>query len=147
MGQKHQWNYFGSLNDIESFFASCYPYEHYLDIFNRLTNFDLLNINVMKKVANLVKLAKSLRVYFYHQTFKNPCCCLPCNHCSNWTWVEEILAFGTRLRSTHCREFNYLKLCRPAYFVRTTNIDYQSIHFQDNFMKNIWISEKNSIKV
>ena len=43
------------------------------------------------------------------------CCCLPCNHCSNWTWVvEEILAFGTRLRSTHCREFNFLKLCRPA---------------------------------
>ena len=34
--------------------------------------------------------------------------------------LEEILAFGTRLRSTHCREFNYLKLCRPAYFVRTT---------------------------
>ena len=33
------------------------------------------------------------------------CCCLPCNYCSNWTWVvEEILAFfGTRLRSTHCR--------------------------------------------
>ena len=51
------------------------------------------------------------------------CCCLPCNHCSNWTWVvEEILAFGTRLRSTHCREFNYLKLCRPAYFVRTTQL-------------------------
>ena len=43
------------------------------------------------------------------------CCCLPCNHC---TWVvEEILDFGTRLRSTHGREFNYLKLCRPA---RTT---------------------------
>ena len=34
--------------------------------------------------------------------------------------LEEILAFGTRMRSTHCREFNYLKLCRPAYFVRTT---------------------------
>ena len=51
------------------------------------------------------------------------CCCLPCNHCSNWTWVvEEILAFGTRLLSTHCREFNYLKLCRPAYFVRTTQL-------------------------
>ena len=49
------------------------------------------------------------------------CCCLPCNHCSNWTWVVlEILAFGTRLRSTHCREFNYLKLCRPAHFVKTT---------------------------
>ena len=30
------------------------------------------------------------------------------------------LAFGNRLRSTHCREFHYLKLYRPAYFVRTT---------------------------
>ena len=51
------------------------------------------------------------------------CCCLPCNHCINWTWVvEEILAFGTRLRSTHCKEFNYLKPCRPAYFVRTTQL-------------------------
>ena len=29
------------------------------------------------------------------------CCCLPCNHCRNWTWVvEEILAYGDRLRST-----------------------------------------------
>ena len=36
--------------------------------------------------------------------------------------VEEILGFGTRLRSTHCREFNYLKLCRPDYFVRTTQL-------------------------
>ena len=27
---------------------------------------------------------------------------------------------GSRLRSTHCREFLYMKLCRPAYFVRTT---------------------------
>ena len=51
------------------------------------------------------------------------CCCLPCNHCSNWTWfVKEILAFGTRLRSTHCKEFNYLKLSRPAYFIRTTQL-------------------------
>ena len=34
------------------------------------------------------------------------CCCLLCNHCNNWTWVVEVfLAFGTRLRSTHCREF------------------------------------------
>ena len=55
------------------------------------------------------------------------CCCLPCNHCRrSWTWVvEEILAFGNRLRSTHCREFNYLKLCRPAYFVRTTQLLHQ----------------------
>ena len=36
--------------------------------------------------------------------------------------LEEILAIGTRLRSTHWREFNYLKLCRPAYFVRTTQL-------------------------
>ena len=48
---------------------------------------------------------------------------LTCNHCSNWTWVvEEILAFGTRLRSTHCREFNYLKLCRPAYLLLNYNL-------------------------
>ena len=51
------------------------------------------------------------------------CCCLLCNHCSNWTWVvEEIFAFGTRLRSTHFREFNYLKLCRPAYLVTTAQL-------------------------
>ena len=32
--------------------------------------------------------------------------CLPCNHCSNWTWVvEEILPYGNRLRFTQCREF------------------------------------------
>ena len=50
-------------------------------------------------------------------------CCRCCNHLSNWMWVvEEILAFGTRLRSRRCREFNYLKLCRPAYFVRTTQL-------------------------
>ena len=30
--------------------------------------------------------------------------------------------FGTRLHSTHCREFNYLKLCRPAYFISTTQL-------------------------
>ena len=43
------------------------------------------------------------------------CCCLPCNHCSNWTRVvEEMLAYGNGPRFTHCREFHYLKLCRPA---------------------------------
>ena len=47
--------------------------------------------------------------------------CLPCNPSSNWTRVE-ILAYGNRLRSTHCREFHYLKLCRPAYFVRTAQL-------------------------
>ena len=30
--------------------------------------------------------------------------------------------FGNRLRSTHRREFLYVKLCRPAYFVRTTQL-------------------------
>ena len=44
------------------------------------------------------------------------------NHCSIWTWVvKEILTFfGRRLRSTYCREFLHMKLCRPAYFFRTT---------------------------
>ena len=32
---------------------------------------------------------------------------------------KEILTFGYRLHTTHCREFHYLKLCRPVYFVRT----------------------------
>ena len=43
-----------------------------------------------------------------------------CNHCRNWTWVvEEILVCGNnRLCSTQCREFPYMKLCRPAYSVR-----------------------------
>ena len=51
------------------------------------------------------------------------CCCLPCNNCSNYTWVvEEILAFSNRLRSTHCREILYMKLCMPAYYVITTQL-------------------------
>ena len=38
--------------------------------------------------------------------------------------VEEILAcFGSRLHSTHCREFLFVKLCRPAYFVTTQLLD------------------------
>ena len=33
------------------------------------------------------------------------CCCLPCNHRTKSIWVlEEMLTFGNRLRSTHCRE-------------------------------------------
>ena len=36
--------------------------------------------------------------------------------------LKKFWPFGTRLRSTHCREFNYLKLCRPAQFVRTTQL-------------------------
>ena len=42
--------------------------------------------------------------------------CLPCNHCSSWTWiVEEMLADGSRLRSTHFKKFPYFKICSPAY--------------------------------
>ena len=38
------------------------------------------------------------------------CCCSPCTHCIKWTWfVEEILADGNRLRSTHFRKFPYFK--------------------------------------
>ena len=45
-------------------------------------------------------------------------CWLPCNKCSNWTWdVGKILALCYKLRSTH-----YLKLCRLANFVRTTQL-------------------------
>ena len=48
---------------------------------------------------------------------------LPFNRRSNWAWVmEDILVYGNRLRSTHCREFHYMNLCRPAYFVRTTQL-------------------------
>ena len=32
------------------------------------------------------------------------------NHCSKWTWVVKvILAYGNRLRSTHCREFDLIR--------------------------------------
>ena len=34
----------------------------------------------------------------------------------------RMFGLGTRLLSTHCREFNYLNLCRPAYFIRTTQL-------------------------
>ena len=36
--------------------------------------------------------------------------------------LKKFLAYGDTLRSTHCREFHYLKLWRPAYFVRTTQL-------------------------
>ena len=36
--------------------------------------------------------------------------------------LKKFWPFGTRLRSTRCREFNYLKLCRPAYFIRTSQL-------------------------
>ena len=84
------------------------------------------------------------------------CCCLPCNHCSNWTWlVEEVLAFGNRLRYTHCREFHYMKPCRPAYLHRTIYlwsikvITKQKSIYEQNFITRIShdISELGCIHV
>ena len=50
------------------------------------------------------------------------CCCLPSNHCINSTWVvEEILAFGNRLRSTHRRDFNFWNFADPLTFTRLVN--------------------------
>ena len=35
------------------------------------------------------------------------CCCLPCKHCTVIILVvEEILAYGNRLRFTHSKEFH-----------------------------------------
>ena len=57
---------------------------------------------------------KSRKVMFLSVFFQEVfpcccCCCLSCNQCSILAWVvEEILAF-------------YLKLCRPAYFVKLLN--------------------------
>ena len=36
--------------------------------------------------------------------------------------LKKFWSFGTSLRSTHCREFNHLKLCRPAYLIGTTQL-------------------------
>ena len=34
--------------------------------------------------------------------------------------LKKVSPFGNRMRSTHCREFLYMKLCSPAYYARTT---------------------------
>ena len=63
------------------------------------------------------------------------CCCLPCNHFSNWAWVvEDSLAFW--LRSTHCREFLYLKLYNLVkYIIRhgLPNNQTSVIHYWTDF--------------
>ena len=59
----------------------------------------------------------------------NCCYYLPYNHCSNWTLgVEEILAFGNKLRSTQYREFLYMKVCRPANLTQLTERQVSLIH-------------------
>ena len=46
------------------------------------------------------------------------------NHCSmhgHWL-LKKFWPFGNRLRSTHCREFLCMKLCRSAYFAKITQL-------------------------
>ena len=53
----------------------------------------------------------SIQIRIESTHIRNPgCCCLLCDHCSSCTWdVEEILTYGNRLRSTHCRQFLLLE--------------------------------------
>ena len=105
-------------------------------------SFEVLISALEKNFLQCVELSLLLQVKISHVLLLPwlHVCCLPCNHCSNWTWVvEEILAFGNRLRSTYCREFNYLKLCRPAHFVRTTQlcIIETAVHCSDQFLRSL----------
>ena len=43
--------------------------------------------------------------------------------------LKKFWPFGNRLRSRHCSAYLYMKLCRPAYFVRTTQKSVSSIIF------------------
>ena len=54
--------------------------------------------------------------------------------------LKKCWPFGNRLRSTHCREFNYLKLCRPAYFVITNTFNLFSfiVHKQPSLTNRLW---------
>ena len=73
------------------------------------------------------------------------CCCLPCTiEAIGHGLLKKFWPFGTRLRSTHCREFNYLKLCRPAYFIRTTQL-LPHPHITSLIAVSIFFSLKNLI--
>ena len=61
--------------------------------------------------------------------------------------VKDILAFGNRLRSTHYREFLYMKLCRPAYFVRTTKFDKYNMEKLNSKRCSNEFQEKWSVKI
>ena len=48
-------------------------------------------------ILKTYQLKKYIVFLFVHFSLKNwswifccCCCCLPCNHCSNWTWEEEL---------------------------------------------------------
>ena len=51
--------------------------------------------------------------------YEEPMLYLPGNHRSKLV-VEEILAYGNGLLSALYREFTYLKLSRPTFFIKTT---------------------------
>ena len=52
--------------------------------------------------------------------------------------TKKFWPFGTRLRSMHCRELNYLKLCRPAYFISTTLLTFTERRYMASTGKNTW---------
>ena len=53
------------------------------------------------------------------------CCSLLCDYCNNWTWVvEEILAYGNRLRFRHCREFHYIYI-----YIHIHTVNMSQLHF------------------
>ena len=63
------------------------------------------------------------------------CCCLPCNHCSNWSRVVgEILALANRLRSTHFRSVKLAEclVAKPAVWMPSAPV-YRSKLFLPNF--------------
>ena len=90
----------------------------YTIIFRHFLSIDFFKITI-SNVKRLLFIRKDIRLILLYLC----CCCLPCNHCSNWTCVvEEILAFGNRLRSTNCREFNYYQKVYPTHSKRTLHI-------------------------
>ena len=52
-----------------------------------------------------------------------------CDHivASGHVEIEDIWTYGNKLQSTHCRKF-YLKLWRPAYFSRSTQLLLRPVH-------------------
>ena len=57
-------------------------------------------------------------------------------------YMNKIWPDGNLLRSTHCREVSYLKLCTPSYIVITTqiliiSIDYNNCNNKARFQKKL----------
>ena len=83
-------------------------------------------ITVMKQADGTTVLDKEQVKQVFYQEFKERWLFIVIYHvtivANGHGLLKKCWPFGTRLRSTHCREFNYLKLCRPAYFIRTTQL-------------------------